>query len=59
MKHWKKEYAQEALEIAAAMVEESGRRWLADQMRRHKAGDRFETRLAMRALMVARGDISN
>jgi len=57
MNRWKKEYEHEAVAIAAAMVEESGRHWLAGQMRRHKAGNRIETRIAMRALMVARGDI--
>lgn len=57
MNHWKEEYKDEAVAIASAMVEESGRRWLAGQMRQRKAGNRIETRIAMLALMVARGDV--
>jgi hypothetical protein len=44
MNHWKKEYEYEALAIAAAE-------------RRRRAGNRIETRIVIRALMVARGDI--
>lgn len=57
MEPWNKEYAFEARAIAAAVIEEQGHRWLADQIRKGAQPGRMEVRIAMRALMVARGEL--
>lgn len=57
MTDWKTGYASEAVAISADIVEESGHHWLANQMSSGTAGNRIETQIAMRALMVARGDL--
>lgn len=46
---------QEAREVAASVLREFGRNWLADQVQYGKApSSRLEIRVAKRALMVAR-----
>jgi hypothetical protein len=57
MEPWNKAYVLEATAIAASVIEEQGQRWLADQVRRGRQPRRPEIRIAMRALMVARGDL--
>jgi hypothetical protein len=57
VEYWNKAYASEATAIAAAVIEEQGQRWLADQVRRGRQPKRPEIRIAMRALMVARGEL--
>lgn len=53
---WNSAYAREAKEIAALILEADGYRWTADQVRRAKQPNRQEVRVAMLALMVARGE---
>lgn len=53
---WNDAYRREAKEIAAAIMEADGYRWTADQIRRGNQPKRQEVRVAMLALMVARGE---
>jgi hypothetical protein len=53
---WNEAYVSEAGEIAATVVDQDGRYWLADQIRTGKQPRRQEVRVAMLALMVARGE---
>jgi len=58
MEHWNKAYAKEAYAIAASVLRQFKRNWLADRVERGlEPRSRLEIQIAMRALMVARGDI--
>lgn len=57
MKPWNEAYRMEAEIIAASVFKECGYRWTAAQIQRGKQAGRIEVVIAMRALMVARGEI--
>ena len=56
MKPWNDAYRFEAEAIAASVVEERGYRWKAGQIKRGARLRSEEVEIAMRALMVARGE---
>ena len=57
MRPWNEAYRQEAEAIAASVVGESGFEWKAAQIERGKVPRGQEVTIAMRALMVARGEL--
>jgi hypothetical protein len=57
MKAWNEGYRWEAEAIAAAVVGERGYRWKASEIERGRRRKSEEVEIAMRALMVARGEI--
>jgi cell division protein FtsL len=57
MRSWNETYQHEAEAIAASVVGESGFEWKAAQIERGKFSRGQEVTIAMRALMVARGEL--
>ena len=53
---WNDAYKHEARRVAASIIEADGYHWLADQVRKGNQPRRREVRIAMAALMVARGE---
>lgn len=56
MENLNRKYRQEAQEIAAHLIDSDGYHWLAGQIRKGLQPQRREVRIAMLALMVARGE---
>ncbi|OWQ98364.1 hypothetical protein CDQ91_07675 [Sphingopyxis witflariensis] len=57
MEAWNEAYRREAEEIAASLLEADGFPWGAEQVRAGKRSQSRDVRIAMLALMVARGEV--